>query len=320
MEQRPSVAACALSRATRMTIRTALHLGCRAATLPLPYGAIEFAASLVPQRRGVKRTTVYLDQTTAELIHAPGVAHNTGRVILYLHGGAFLVCGPNTHASLITHLSRSSNAPVLAVNYRMIPHSLDAAIRDCLDAYLWLRCHYAPEQIVLAGDSAGGYLAMAVATALAGIETPAAMVLMSPLLQLDPRERKAHPNTRCDAMFSPVAFDALAYLLKRANAGVLYEPLDDLHVGMPPTLIHCSAHEALLHDAHLAAERLDALGVPVEVVTWPGQIHVFQIAASLLPEARRSLSQMGEFIQASTKNSEKTSPNSLTHSTSAVGL
>jgi acetyl esterase/lipase len=302
-----------------MTIRTALQVGCHLPQVPLlpwPYGAIEFAAGLVPKPRGVKRSTVQLESTTAELIHAPGVTHNTGRAILYFHGGGFIACGTNTHAALITRLSRYSNAPVLSVNYRMIPNSLGAAIEDCLNAYVWLRRHYKPEQIVLAGDSAGGYLALAVATHLAGLETPAATVLLSPLLQLDPTGKQEHPNRHCDAMFHPVAFDALASLIQRANGGLPYEPLDDLTEDLPPTLIHVSGHEVLMHDARLAQERLTALGVPVEVVIWPGQIHVFQIAAAFVPEAKRSLRQIGEYVVAVT---EETSLMRLTHRTPTVG-
>jgi len=302
VESGPSTAARWLTTGTRFALRTALEVGCTTplAHLPWPYGAIEFIAGLVPKPRGVKRTTVQLSCCTADLVHGPGVAHNTGRVILYLHGGGFFSCGPNTHSALITRLSKFANAPVLAVDYRLIPHSLGAAIEDCLDAYGWLRRHYDPEQIVLAGDSAGGYLALATATHLAGSETPAAVALISPLLQLDPTEKKTHPNTRCDAMFAPGAFDFLSALIQRANGGLLYEPLDDLTADLPPTLIHVSGHEVLIHDAKLAHERLSALGVPVEVVTWPGQVHVFQIAAAFVPEAKRSLRQIGEFVIAET--------------------
>ena len=302
-----------------MTLRTALHVGCATplASLPWPYGAIEFAAGLVPKSPRTKRTTVQLEHANAELIHAPGVPNDTGRVILYLHGGGFLTCGTNTHNSLITRLSKGSNSPVLAVNYRQIPNSLSDGISDCLDAYLWLRRHYQPEQIVLAGDSAGGYMAMAVATHLAPIETPAAMVLISPLLQLDPTGKKAHPNMRCDAMFTGPMFDILAQLLTRANGDQVYEPLDDLHEDLPPTLIHVSGHEVLLHDARLAQQRLEEIGVPVEVTVWPGQIHVFQIA-SFVPEARRSLAEMSEFIISATE-AQKNLPKRLRTVPATVG-
>lgn len=316
IESGPSVAAQVLSAASRVTIRSLLRVGCCSPHLRWPYGAIERLAGLAP-RQG-RRSTVRLRRCTAELVRGRGVSG--GRAILYLHGGGFLACGPNTHGALITRLSSVSNAPVLAVNYRMIPHSLGAAIEDCLDGYEWLRRHYSPEQIVVAGDSAGGYLAMCVATHLAGLECPAALVLISPLLQLDPAGKRAHRNRHSDAMFCPEAFDALASLVRRANGGLLYEPLDDLSPGLPPTLIHVSGEELLLHDAELACRRLRGLGVPVELVVWPGQVHVFQIAAPFVPEAGRSLKQIGaRIVAATTKFVEKSSVNDLTDRMRTVG-
>jgi acetyl esterase/lipase len=81
----------------------------------------------------------------------------------------------------------------------------------------------------------------------------------------------------------------------------LYEPLDHIQPGLPPTLIHASGCEALLHDAQLAAQRLATAGVPVDVRVWPGQIHVFQLAAPMIPEATRSLRQIGRYIREATE-------------------
>lgn len=233
------------------------------------------------------------------------------RVVLYMHGGAFLTCGVNSHSRLAGALSKFADSPVLVVDYRLIPkHTIGMAIDDCYDGYRWLRLRgYEPEQIVLAGDSAGGYLAMALAQRLqAEGETPAAMVALSPLLQLEKEPKLAHPNIYSDAMFPPRAFDALVALVARAAAknivdGVpegVYEPLDNIEPGLPRTLIHVSGSEVLLHDARLAARRLAAAGVPTEVRVWPGQIHDFQMAAPLIPEATRSLRQIGEYIREAT--------------------
>lgn len=319
VESGPSTVARYLTSTVRATLRPALQAGVHAAHLPWPFGALELAAGFLPARKGTNRTTVRLPRCTADLIRAKGVSRRTGKVILYCHGGAFLVCGVNTHADLVTRLSRFSNAPVFAPNYRMIPgHSVGAAIEDCLDAYEWLRRDYEPHEIVLAGDSAGGYLALSVATHLQGDERPAGLALLSPLLQLDPAGRKAHPNIRCDAMFGAPAFDALIRLIKRANGGLVYEPLDDLTPDLPPVVIHVSGHEALLHDARLAAARLSDLCVPVEVTVWPGQMHVFQIAP-FVPEANRSLRQIAEFVVACTENVCEYVETGLTNRTATVG-
>jgi hypothetical protein len=80
----------------------------------------------------------------------------------------------------------------------------------------------------------------------------------------------------------------------------IYEPLDHIEAGLPRTLIHVSGSEVLLHDARLAARRLAAAGVPVQLRVWPGQMHVFQIAAPMVPEADRSLRQIGNYIREAT--------------------
>jgi acetyl esterase/lipase len=232
-------------------------------------------------------------------------------VVLYLHGGAFLTCGVHSHSRVVNALSRYADSPVLVVNYRLIPkHSVGMAVDDCHDAYQWLRSRgYDPEQIVLAGDSAGGYLALALAQRLQREhDEPAALVAMSPLLELAKEPKQAHPNIHADAMFPPKAFDALIALVASAAAKrivdgkpeELYEPLDHIEAGLPQTLIHVSGSEVLLHDAQLAARRLAEAGVPAEVRIWPGQVHDFQVAAPLIPEAKRSLRQIGEYIREAT--------------------
>lgn len=131
---------------------------------------------------------------------------------------------------------------------------------------------------------------------------------ISPLLQLEKDPKCAHPNIHTDAMFPPKAFEALVALVARAAAKHVvdgepedvYEPLDHIEPGLPRTLIHVSGSEVLLHDARLAARRLAAAGVPTEVRVWPGQIHDFQMAAPLIPEATRSLRQIGEYIREAT--------------------
>jgi acetyl esterase/lipase len=180
-------------------------------------------------------------------------------------------------------------------------------MEDCQDAYQWLRLKgYEPDQIVLAGDSAGGYLSLALAEKLQiEGELPAAVVTMSPLFEIDNEHRAQHPNIHSDAMFPPKAFTALVELVEASakrhivdgEPEQVYEPLDHIEPGLPRTLIHVSGSEVLLNDARKAAHMLAAAGVPVEVRVWPGQMHVFQLAAPAVKEATRSLRQIGEYIR-----------------------
>jgi len=313
LESGPSVAARVANLASRLTIRPVLAVGSYAPNLPWPWGLIDRASRVLLPVSATVRETVSLPNASAQLVRAPGVlpADGTRRVIVYLHGGAFLTCGANSHGRLVEALSKFADSPVFVVNYRLLPkHSVGMALNDCHDAYQWLRVRgYEPDQIVLAGDSAGGYLALALAQHLQEEgEEPAALVAISPLLQLAKESKQAHPNIKTDAMFPAKAFDALVELVARAAekntiAGrpeEIYEPLEHIKPGLPRTLIHVSGSEVLLHDAQLAATRLAAVGVPAEVRVWPGQIHDFQVAAPLLPEAIRSLRQIGEYIREAT--------------------
>ena len=157
------------------------------------------------------------------------------------------------------------------------------------------------------GDShADRFWALALAVRLLDeAEQPAAIVCMSPLTQIAKTTRRTHPNSGADAMFPARAFDALVDLIahaarRRGADGTreeIFEPLDHIESGMCPTLIHVSGSEAMLQDATLAAHRLAGVGVPVQLRVWPGQMHVFQIAGPMVPEADRSLRQIGAYIR-----------------------
>ncbi|CAM3181851.1 alpha/beta hydrolase [Mycobacterium colombiense] len=314
LESGPSVAARLANLTSRLTIRPILSVGSHVPNLPWPWGLIDLTARVLIPASATVRETIKLPHASAQLVRAPGVlpADGTRRVIVYLHGGAFLTCGANSHGRLVETLSKFADSPVLVVNYRLLPkNSVGMALEDCHDAYRWLRRRgYEPDQIVLAGDSAGGYLALTLAQRLQEEgEDPAALVAISPLLQLAKEPKQTHPNIETDAMFTAGAFDALAVLVAGAaeknivdgKPEEIYEPLEHIKPGLPRTLIHVSGSEVLLHDARLAASRLAAVGVPAEVRVWPGQIHDFQLAAPMVPEAMRSLRQIGDYIREATE-------------------
>ena len=310
LENDPSLAGRLACLGARLTIRPFLTIGSYLPHAPWPWGLVDFAARAVAPAPGSVRATIRLPHCTARLVRAAGVlpADGTRGVVLYMHGGAFLTCGANTHDRLVTKLSKYADTPVLMVNYRMMPkHTIGEAIDDCYDGYRWLRGEgYRPDQIVLAGDSVGGYLSLVLAQRLLNEgEELAAIVCMSPLMQIAKVPKQAHSNICSDAMFSAKVFDAFVELIARAaqrnkHPEKIYEPLDHAEAGLPRTLIHVSGSEVLLHDARLAAQRLAAAGVLVQLRVWPGQMHVFQIAAPMVPEADRSLRQIGDYIREAT--------------------
>src|ERR1700757_532026 len=199
LESGPSVAARVATLASRLTIRPILAAGSHAPNLPWPWGLIDLAARALLPVSATVRETVSLPNASAQLVRAPGVLPADGprRVVVYLHGGAFLTCGANSHGRLVEALSKFADAPVLVVNYRLLPkHSIGMALDDCYDGYQWLRLRgYEPDQIVLAGDSGGGGLALALAQRLQDDdEEPAALVAISPLLHLAKKPKPPPPN------------------------------------------------------------------------------------------------------------------------------
>jgi acetyl esterase/lipase len=272
-----------------------------------PLAAIESFAGLVPGRghpATIRR--VKLPHCRAELVSADGISGR--RAILYLHGGAFLTGGLNTHRSLVTRLSRAADAVVLNVDYRMLPsHTVSEAVDDCIDGLRWLHRHgYPSKSVVVAGDSAGGFLAFMFTLSVIehGGAVPAGIATVSPLADLSSARKLVHPNARRCSMFSSGVLPSFTKYVNQchrrlAAAGSergLIAPVDANLSHMPPVMIHASADELLLADAELMARRLEAAGVRCDLHVWQGQIHDFPLAADLLPEGRRAIEYLGDFV------------------------
>jgi acetyl esterase/lipase len=254
-----------------------------------------------------------LEHCRAEWVRAAG-APDDGPVILYFHGGAYVSCGLRTHRRLVARLSNAADARVLSVAYRMLPrHEIALSVLDGLDAYRTLLAGgMSPEHIVLAGDSAGGGLAVLVALAAinADMPRPAAIVALSPWIELDPAGKAEHPNARTDPML-PISGIKFMFEQLIARGEPLHPdlvPLERDLTKLPPVLIHSGTTEVLQHDAVLLADKLAAAGVPVELKHWRGQVHVFQIAADLLPEAREAIDEIGQFVRRHTAADANTAP------------
>ncbi|WP_060712948.1 alpha/beta hydrolase [Pseudonocardia sp. HH130629-09] len=256
-----------------------------AAHVPVPWGA------------RVGRTSV--NGLPAEWSVGRGV-RDPDAVVLYLHGGGWLFGGLNSHRSLVSRLSSASGQAALAVAYRMVPEvSLDQEIEDCLDAYRWLLARgIAPGRIAIAGDSAGGHLA--VATALRarerGLPRPAAVVGMSGVYDLDTAARAAlDPGD--DPTGSAAALQWMIEMILAGDAPDRYSPLRADLADLPPTLLTVGSAEVLREETEQLARRLAAAGAHCVLEIWHGQPHVFQVFAPVLPEAARSLDRIGTFLR-----------------------
>ncbi|WP_208322248.1 alpha/beta hydrolase [Mumia sp. ZJ430] len=313
---RHSKRAALLSTALRVTVKPALSVWSYAPGAPWPTGLLESVAGLLPAPRNATVEDIRLPQCDAEVIRAASAEHADTHAVLYLHGGAFLVGGLNTHRGLAARLSATSGCTVLNVGYRMMPkHPVSQAVEDGLSGYRWLLDQgYPPERIVVAGDSAGGYLAFAVTLAIldAGLEAPAGLVAMSPLTDFDPDRKLDQPGRPSCALFPRSAwrgFLRLVDLVENELLSDLLQPASslvdaDLH-GLPPTLIQVGSDELVLPDAELMAIRLARSDVEVELQIWEKQVHVFQVAVDLVPEAREATREVGRFVRRTTSDGRR---------------
>jgi cation diffusion facilitator CzcD-associated flavoprotein CzcO/acetyl esterase/lipase len=223
-------------------------------------------------------------------------------VMLYLHGGGYFACSPRTHRAYTTAFALRG-FKVFASDYRLAPENpFPAAVKDATAAYRAVRGETgASAPIVIAGDSAGGGLALATMLQLRdeGDALPAAAALFSPLTDLAGSGASRQTNDRRCAMFHGDAFRRVAefYLAGADVRDPLVSPLyADLH-GLPPTLIHVGADETLLDDSIQLAARARAAGVPVELKVWDAVPHVWQLFHPFVPEGRQSLAEAAEFLK-----------------------
>jgi epsilon-lactone hydrolase len=245
--------------------------------------------------------TVVEDGPNGEWVRGPGVLPNTESAILYLHGSGYVVCSPRTHRELVARLSRAARVPAYVVDYRLAPeHPFPSAFDDTLEAYRYL-LDAGYSRIVVAGDSAGGHLAISLVAALteASLPVPAGLVLFSPLV--DPSFDTAAATSReaRDPMFTAGAARRMLSLYTDAGdpedarlAVMSAEPQE-----MPPVLLHAGSREMLAADARALDAWLRAADVDVRTTIWPGQVHVFQLFG-FLPEARQAVSEAGAFVRA----------------------
>jgi monoterpene epsilon-lactone hydrolase len=220
--------------------------------------------------------------------------------LLYLHGGGYFACSPQTHRPITTGLA-GRGLQVFVPHYRLAPeHPFPAAIEDAVAAYRGMLATGIPaEDITIAGDSAGGGLTMATLLSLrdAGDPLPAAALLFSPWTDLAATGASLVTNDKRDAMFNGdgIARGAEPYLAGTDPRNPLASPIyANLH-GLPPILIHAGSYEVLLDDSTRLAERIGAAGGTVTMRTWPVVPHVWQLFR-FVPEARESLDEAAAFL------------------------
>ena len=238
---------------------------------------------------------------TAEWVTADSASDS--RVVLYLHGGGYIIGSPRTHRSLMAELSQASKGRVLGLDYRLAPeHPFPAPVEDSIAAYRWLLNEgYDPARIAVAGDSAGGGLtvAMMVQARYLGLPVPGAAVCISPWVDMEGLGESMETRAAADPMVGKenLMISAKTYLGGSNPRAPLAAPLYADLRGLPPMLIQVGDAEVLLDDSTRLAGIAREAGVEVEMDVWDDMIHVWHLFAPILPEGKRAISQAGEFIK-----------------------
>lgn len=224
------------------------------------------------------------------------------RVILYLHGGAYLAGSPDTHKHLCAALAGEAGTRALMPDYRLAPEDpFPAAVEDALAAYRYLLGSHAPGQIALAGDSAGGGLifALMLAASRAGLPPPAAAAAFSPFTDLTLQGASHKHNARREVMLPPQrAQEAVDYYLQGHDPrDPLASPAFGAFTDPPPSLILASTTEILADHATLMAETLRRSGADVRLEIWPGLPHAWPMFTGKLAAADRAVAEAGRFIR-----------------------
>ncbi len=256
-------------------------------------------ATPLPAPGGVRYTEAVVGGVRGEWVEA--ASGTSSRVtLLYVHGGGFVGCSPRTHRALTAALALQGLS-VFVPDYRLAPeHPFPAAPDDVWAVWQALRSARPQDRLVVAGDSAGGNLALGLMVALraAGQAQPAAAALFSPALDLMGESASLQLNSASDAMFDGAQLEHLmeAYLAGADAQQPLASPLRGELDGLPPLLIHVGSGEVLRDDALRLVAKAREAGVTVEFELFHGVPHVWQLLHRL-PEARRSVSAAGRFLR-----------------------
>ena len=260
---------------------------------------MEKVAFKVADDIGVEAVTVA--GRAAEWITAPG--SQTGRAILYLHGGGYVMGSLTTHRSLVGEISRAAQAAALLVDYRLAPEApFPAAVEDGVAFYRWLLDQgFTPKNLAIAGDSAGGGLAVAtlISARDQGLPMPKAAVPISPWSDMTCSNESYKTRAEADPLVGSGSIGDMANLYlqgkdpKHPYASPNFASLKSL----PPLLIHVGRDEVLLDDSIKLDQKAKADGVNSTLEIWEDMIHVWHAFHPMLPEGKQAIERVGAFLR-----------------------
>ena len=226
----------------------------------------------------------------------------TQAAVLYLHGGGFVAGVARTYFNLCSSWARHLDLAVWLPDYRLAPeHPYPAALDDAHSVYLAMLQHFSAQQLVIAGDSAGGALALSLLLRLRdeGRPLPAAAIAISPYADLS---NSVNSRIRCNASDDMLSLDMLhvgrdLYLAGADPRHPYASPLFGDYHGLPPLWLSCSASECFADDAVEVARRARAAGVHVDLLQRPDMPHVWPIFHPFIAEARADQRDLLRFLR-----------------------
>jgi epsilon-lactone hydrolase len=226
------------------------------------------------------------------------------RVLLCIHGGGFVGGSIYTHRKMFGHLAKATGARALLVDYRLLSEggAYPVPVDDVGAAYRWLLDQgTAASHVAFAGDSVGGWLAVAVQLRARdqGLPLPAAAMLLSPAVDMEVNGESFHTNRDKDPFFGRELVRGLirGFLGAADPRDPLVNPLHADLTGLGPVYIQVGGDETLLDDARLLDEHAGKAGVDVRLDVFPGMLHTFQMAAGRAPEADDAIRRMADWVR-----------------------
>ena len=287
--------------AARTTVRPVLDVYGRVLHLPIPWPYKYLSKALEWQIRslpGVERTVTHLAGTRTSVFTPANPDPDTA--ILYLHGGGLLVCSPGTHRRFIAHLAQGIGAQAYAPAYPMLTDATPGEIiRHLLPVYRALRAQY--RNVIVAGDSAGGYLTLAITAAArrAGLSDPTVLLLVSPTINLDTRTTVNAYTARggSDPLFPASAMRTMAHSARRRGTRKheLRVDFDALvESPLPPTALSYAGREMLSVDAEFLEQTFDSI---TSMRHGEMSLHVYPVLCEMMPESMRAISELSDFAR-----------------------
>lgn len=259
----------------------------------------ERTSKLTPNPAGLRIERTALGGVPAEVLTPRN--ERGGGALMYIHGGGYLIGSPRTHRAMVARLAIHARMRAYLPDYRLAPeHPFPAALDDCVQAWYGLQQREA--RLVLAGESAGGGLCVALCQRIVedGLRPPERVYLLSPWLDLSLEQESYTTRNHLDPMLKTGWLKAQFVAPYAAGADTRQPGISPIYGradGFPPTLIHVGTHE-ILHDEALAwSEKLKDAGVTVQVHVGRGLWHAWPFFAPVVPEANRALRQAGHWLR-----------------------